>query len=90
VADVAAVGIPPVLVPAPQVPGDEQLANARALERSGAARVVEQSLRLADELREVIMQLLGDPSARDALASAVGKLGRPDAADRLADVVESS
>jgi UDP-N-acetylglucosamine--N-acetylmuramyl-(pentapeptide) pyrophosphoryl-undecaprenol N-acetylglucosamine transferase len=89
ISDVTALGLPSILVPAPQVPGDEQLANARVLERAGAARVVEQSAHLVEALRTAIAASLSDPSARDGLAGAARSLGKPDAADRLADVVES-
>ena len=40
VAELAAAGVPSILVPLPGAPGDHQTANARVLERAGAAVVL--------------------------------------------------
>ena len=40
-AEIAAFGLPSVLIPFPRAPGDHQRQNARVFERAGAAQVVE-------------------------------------------------
>jgi UDP-N-acetylglucosamine:LPS N-acetylglucosamine transferase len=88
VAELAAAGVPSVLVPLPGAPGDHQTANARVLERAGAAVVLPDiecdPLRLA----AILDGLLADPDALDAMGRAARSLGRPDAADAGARVVE--
>jgi UDP-N-acetylglucosamine--N-acetylmuramyl-(pentapeptide) pyrophosphoryl-undecaprenol N-acetylglucosamine transferase len=88
VAELAAAGVPSVLVPLPGAPGDHQTANARVLERAGAAVVLPDiecdPLRLA----AILDGLLADPDALDTMGRAARSLGRPDAADAGARVVE--
>ena len=88
VAELAAAGVPSVLVPLPGAPGDHQTRNADALVGAGAAVVVPDAECDATRLDAELRGLLADP-ARLAAMSANGRtLGRPDAAARLADVVE--
>jgi UDP-N-acetylglucosamine--N-acetylmuramyl-(pentapeptide) pyrophosphoryl-undecaprenol N-acetylglucosamine transferase len=88
VAELAAAGVPAVLVPLPGAPGDHQTRNAAAFVDAGAAVVVSDDecdgARLDAELRT----LLADPARLDAMAAAANGLARPDAAARLADLVE--
>ena len=88
VAELAAAGLPSVLVPLPGAPGDHQTHNALALVDVGAAALVPDhecdGARLAAELEP----LLADAGRLAAMAAAARRLGRPDAAARLADLVE--
>jgi UDP-N-acetylglucosamine--N-acetylmuramyl-(pentapeptide) pyrophosphoryl-undecaprenol N-acetylglucosamine transferase len=90
VAELAAVGVPAVLVPLPGSPGDHQGANARALAAGGGAVVVADpdlsGARLAGELD----RLLADGAALAVMSAAARTLAQPDAAARLADVVEEA
>ena len=88
VAEVAAVGLPSVLVPLPIAPGDHQTANGRALERAGAAVVVPDADLDAPRLVAEVDRLLGDPSRLEAMAAAAAGCARRDAADRVAALVE--
>lgn len=89
-AELAAIGVPSVLVPLPGAPGDHQTANADAFVVAGAAvKIVDRELsgaRLAGELDA----LLADPARLAAMATAARSLGRPDAAARFADLVEAT
>lgn len=88
VAELTALGLPSVVVPYPLAPGDAQGANARVLARSGAGRVVPQlEPELVARLRAAIDELVGEGGARASAASAARRLGRPDAAERVADLV---
>jgi UDP-N-acetylglucosamine--N-acetylmuramyl-(pentapeptide) pyrophosphoryl-undecaprenol N-acetylglucosamine transferase len=90
VAELALFGLPAVLVPLPHAARDAQEANARVLEARGAARVVAQGAGFQERLLSEIEALLADEAQRGAMSDASRALGRPDAAERLADVVESA
>ena len=85
VAELAVVGRPAVLVPLPGAIDDHQRANARHL---GAVCLPEPLT--PDRLRACVQDLIDRPDALPTLAAAVGQAGRPDAAERLADLVEAT
>ena len=92
VAELAIAGLPSVLVPLQTLARGDQEANARVLERAGAARgrpaVRSGASPSAWPTRS--SALLGDAALRAAdVRRAHGRSRRPDAAERLADVVES-
>lgn len=87
VAEVAVAGVPAVLVPLPGAPGDHQTANARALVDAGAGVLLPDERCDAAHLAEALDELLADPARRLAMSQAARRLGHPDAADRVAEVV---
>lgn len=88
VAELAAVGLASVLVPLPIAPDDHQTANAMALVRAGAAVVVADADLTAERLVAELDPLLADPGRLRAMGEAARELARPDAAERVADLVE--
>ena len=84
-AEVAALGLPMVVVPYPHAAG-HQRANAAALVDAGAARLVEDEAFDADALLEAA-RLLDDPAAHVVMSAAARALGRPGAADAVAALV---
>lgn len=86
-AELAAWGIPAVLIPYPYATADHQTANARAVERAGAAVVLPEPELTPERLGAAVGRLLEDPAARASMAEAARRLGRPDAAARVADRV---
>ena len=84
-AEVSALGVPMVVVPYPHAAG-HQRANARALVDAGAARLVDDEAFDAAALLDAAT-LLEDPVAHVAMAAAARSLGRPGAADAVADLV---
>jgi len=89
VAELAAAGVPAVLVPLPGAPGDHQTANARVLERAGAAVVLPDEACTAADLARTVEGLLADPLRLEAMGRAARAAGRPDAALAAARVVEA-
>jgi len=89
VSELAAAGLPAVLVPLPGAPGDHQRLNARQLEQAGAAVVVPDGELDAARLAAELDRLIGDPQRLDAMASAARTLARPGAADAVAALVEA-
>lgn len=88
VAELAVVGLASVLVPLPGAPGDHQTANAEALARAGGAIVIPDAQLDGPRLAEAVATLLGDPSRLAAMATAAREWSRPDAAVRVAEMVE--
>jgi len=88
-AEIAAAGRPAILVPYPFAADDHQRANARALERAGAAWLAPQGQTTPAALGALLAELLDTPAALAAAATAAAAFAVPDAADRLAALVES-
>ena len=88
VAELAAVGLPSILVPLPGAPGDHQTANARHLAGAGAAVLVPDGEMSADRLVREVEGLLGDAGRLAAMGEAAARAGRRDAADAVAELVE--
>jgi UDP-N-acetylglucosamine--N-acetylmuramyl-(pentapeptide) pyrophosphoryl-undecaprenol N-acetylglucosamine transferase len=88
VAELAAAGVPAVLVPLPGAPGDHQTRNAEALAAADAAVVLPDHECDGDRLDAEVTALLADPARLESMSEAARGLARPDAAARLADLVE--
>ncbi len=85
VAELAVAGRASILVPLPGAIDDHQTANARALDRAGAAWVIGQ--RDIATLPHRLASLLAIPAVLANAGSAARATARPDAAARLADLV---
>lgn len=87
VAELAVIGRPSILVPLPHALDNDQLANANALALAGGAVVTPQAQFTPDWLANDLQARLSDAEALAASAEAARRVGAPDAAKRLADVV---
>jgi len=88
VAEMLVLGKPSILIPLPSSLEGDQLANAKIVEAAGGAWLMEQADLSVERLSDQIRLFLEKP---DMLADAAAKakaLGRPDAADALADALE--
>jgi UDP-N-acetylglucosamine--N-acetylmuramyl-(pentapeptide) pyrophosphoryl-undecaprenol N-acetylglucosamine transferase len=85
-AELAAAGLPAVLVPLPTSADGHQAANAAFLERAGAALVLPQEALSPETLAEVLEGLLTAPEKLAALSRAAAGLARLDADVRLAGI----
>ena len=88
-AELTARGIPAVLVPYPYAAENHQEYNARVLEKSGAAVVITDAKLSGPELARMIETLIEDKAALSRMAGASLALGRPQAADAIADLAIS-
>ena len=88
VAELAALGKPAILVPYPYATADHQRKNAQEMVSGGAALLVDDAELSGDVLARLVAELLGDRARLAAMASASAALGRPDAAQRVADQIE--
>jgi UDP-N-acetylglucosamine--N-acetylmuramyl-(pentapeptide) pyrophosphoryl-undecaprenol N-acetylglucosamine transferase len=84
-AEVTALGLPAVLVPYPHAADDHQRRNAEVLVGAGAAELILDPELTGERLAACVERLVGDPGRRGAMAAAARRLGRPDAAERVAD-----
>jgi UDP-N-acetylglucosamine--N-acetylmuramyl-(pentapeptide) pyrophosphoryl-undecaprenol N-acetylglucosamine transferase len=80
-------GLPAVLVPYPHATADHQTANARWMERGGAAVVLADAELTPERLRAEVDAILLDPRRLAAMAAAAARLARPDAARDVAAAV---
>jgi UDP-N-acetylglucosamine--N-acetylmuramyl-(pentapeptide) pyrophosphoryl-undecaprenol N-acetylglucosamine transferase len=87
-AELAAAGKAAVLVPFALAADDHQRSNARAMEQAGAARMVEEKDLSGERLAAVLGEVLADPARLQAMEDAARALARPDAAARVADLLE--
>lgn len=85
--EVAAAGLPAILVPYPHATGDHQNANAAWMARAGAAEVMADADLDPAGLRQLVEGILGDPARRERMAAASRSLAKPDAAARIADEI---
>ncbi|WP_268760214.1 UDP-N-acetylglucosamine--N-acetylmuramyl-(pentapeptide) pyrophosphoryl-undecaprenol N-acetylglucosamine transferase, partial [Candidatus Rhodobacter oscarellae] len=87
VADLSVIGRPSILIPYAASIRDEQTANARALVDAQAAVLMPESKLDAATLSEHIAAILDDEQAAAQMAQAALSIGKPDAAERLAEMV---
>jgi len=82
-------GIAALYVPLPGTSGDEQTANARLVERDGGAALLPQDALTPATLAERVVALVSAPDRLKAMGERATALGVPDAAERIADVLET-
>jgi UDP-N-acetylglucosamine--N-acetylmuramyl-(pentapeptide) pyrophosphoryl-undecaprenol N-acetylglucosamine transferase len=83
--ELAAIGRPSILVPYPHAAADHQAKNARWLAEAGGALVLPDEECTPTRLRELVGALLTDRQRLDAMGRAAAGVGRPDAADVIAE-----
>lgn len=88
VAELAVIGRPAIMVPLPNALDQDQKANALVLARAGGGWMVEQRDMNPQRLASDLADSLSDPGRLRAVAEASRTVGRPDAVERLADLVE--
>jgi UDP-N-acetylglucosamine--N-acetylmuramyl-(pentapeptide) pyrophosphoryl-undecaprenol N-acetylglucosamine transferase len=88
VAELTVIGRPAILVPLPHAVDNDQLTNAKQLAESGGAWCIEQQQLTPERLAEAIGRLLTSPEALAEAAAAMKRMGRLDAVQLLADLVE--
>lgn len=84
VAEIAAAGRPAIFVPFPRAADDHQRVNAQALERAGAAVVLEETKLNDVWLVETVSALLGDPARLRRMSEAARSMAHPNAARDIA------
>lgn len=89
ISELAMAGLPALLVPLPIAIDDHQTANARVLERVGAGVIVSDPELDAARVERELTRLLDDAAQLKTMSDAARSVARPDAAERVADLVEA-
>ena len=89
VADISVIGRPSILIPFAAATGDHQTANARGLVEAGAAIMIPESQLTAAALGEQIALILDNAAGASQMSRAAMSVGKPDAAQDLAALVEA-
>lgn len=87
-AELALFGIPAVLIPYPQAARDHQRANARAMEKAGAAVLMDQEGLTPADLADWLREFAARPERRAAMRAAARERAMPQAGEKLANLVE--
>jgi UDP-N-acetylglucosamine--N-acetylmuramyl-(pentapeptide) pyrophosphoryl-undecaprenol N-acetylglucosamine transferase len=85
--ELAAAGVPSILVPYPHATADHQTGNAKWMADGGAAVVVPDAQLDGTRLAREVGALLSSPQRLQSMSAAARKLARSDAADRIASEV---
>lgn len=86
-AELAACGLPSVLVPLASAAANHQEHNARAVEHAGAARMILERDLTPESLGDTVTGILGDTGTCEMMAKASRALGRPRAAMHIAEQI---
>jgi UDP-N-acetylglucosamine--N-acetylmuramyl-(pentapeptide) pyrophosphoryl-undecaprenol N-acetylglucosamine transferase len=89
-AELTACGVPSILMPYPFHKDMHQRANAKVLADQGAAILLDDQkdrVKNANILRPMVQSLLNDDARRQAMSAAARKLGKPQAAENVAQVM---
>jgi UDP-N-acetylglucosamine--N-acetylmuramyl-(pentapeptide) pyrophosphoryl-undecaprenol N-acetylglucosamine transferase len=89
IAELAAIGVPSLLVPWPDAAGDHQTRNGRWLGDAGGAIVVTEDRFDASVLADEISRLMVDPGALTSMAAAARGVGAVHRSSALVDLIES-
>jgi UDP-N-acetylglucosamine--N-acetylmuramyl-(pentapeptide) pyrophosphoryl-undecaprenol N-acetylglucosamine transferase len=81
--ELAAAGLPAILVPYPFATGDHQTKNARYFQAAGGAILVPETE--LGHVPDLVRSLLDDPGRLEEMGAAMRQVARPDAADRIAE-----
>ncbi|MCA3730901.1 MAG: undecaprenyldiphospho-muramoylpentapeptide beta-N-acetylglucosaminyltransferase [Phenylobacterium sp.] len=89
VCEFAIAGRPAILVPLAVALDDDQGQNARVMAEAGGAVVAREDQLTVETMSAALVKLLGNPDRLARMAAGAASLARPDAAERLADLVEA-
>ncbi len=88
VAELAVIGRPAILIPLPGALDDDQGVNARMMQAAGGGWLMPQPGLTPEKLAQELRRLMAAPEGLAKAAEAARSIGRADAAERLADLVE--
>ena len=86
-AELTARGVPAILIPYPYAAENHQEFNAKSLVDAGAARMILNKDLTAELLQKNLDELLISPQTLKQMATASLSLGKPNAADEIADMI---
>lgn len=88
ISEIAALGVPSILIPLPTSAGNHQLMNAKHLCDNGAAILLEQSELTPDKLNRVMQKLFHNDTMLSDLSTSVKNLAIYDAEIKIAAIID--
>ena len=88
--EIAATGVPCILIPSPNVTNNHQEKNARTLEAAGGAVVVLEKDCTAEKIYGLVKELLTDDNRRKEMGKALHSLVKLDSAERICAIAEEA
>lgn len=85
--EIAAWGVPAILVPIPESVSHDQTENAFSYARAGAALVIEQKNLTPHVLLAEIDRIMNDPDTRKRMSEAARNFARPGAGRKIAEII---
>jgi UDP-N-acetylglucosamine--N-acetylmuramyl-(pentapeptide) pyrophosphoryl-undecaprenol N-acetylglucosamine transferase len=86
-AEIAAMRLPSLLVPYPAAADNHQFVNARAFEKTGAAKLLEQKNSTPEEVAALLCELAGDAAVREKIQTSLVHWHAPKAAEQIAEKI---
>ncbi len=87
-AEIAARGLPAILIPYPYAAGNHQEYNARHLEKKGAAKVILDRDLTPDRLVKTVLEIVNDSFSLERMSGAAKALSQPAALGRILEVID--
>jgi UDP-N-acetylglucosamine--N-acetylmuramyl-(pentapeptide) pyrophosphoryl-undecaprenol N-acetylglucosamine transferase len=89
-AEIAAMRLPSLLIPYPIAANDHQFHNARAFEKTGAARLLGQKAATPGKVAVLLHELVENADARSKIQAALAQWHAPRSAEQIADCILSA
>ncbi len=86
-AEIAAMRLPSLLIPYPAAANNHQFHNARAFEKTGAARLLEQKAATPERVAVLLRELVEDAAARSKIQTALAQWHAPRSAEQIVDCI---
>ena len=86
VSEIAAAGLPSLLIPLPHAIDDHQSRNAAYLAAAGAAELLPQSTTDADTLAAQLTEVLMQPQKLKSMGATARRMSRPDATRKVVEI----
>ncbi len=85
--EIAAAGVPCIMIPSPNVTDNHQEKNARVLEKWGGCEVILESECTGERLFKAASDLLENSEKREQMRQALLRSSIPDSAERICDII---
>ncbi len=87
IAEITALGLPSILIPYPYAAEGHQYKNAKILQEKGAACIIIEKNLTKERLKKLLLDLIGNKPLLEKMSRQSKKLGRPQAARKMAELV---
>ncbi len=87
IAEITALGLPSILIPYPYAAEGHQYKNAKVLEEKGASYIIIEKDLTGERLKKLLLDLIDDRPLLEKMARQSKKLGRPQAARKIAELI---